>query len=118
MARPAGEIRQALADAVIRLVVDRGLVVDGVAVDGVTWRDMAAAAQVGFDSARRTVDNMARAKQLRRLGSRKAAGSSHWEAVYAPADLMPSSPPAAWDGAAHLVKVWHRGAGAAEAAAD
>lgn len=99
MGRPQGEVRQVLAVAAVQLLAERGLVVDGVAVDGLTWREMSAAAQVGREVARRTVSNMARAGELCRIGARKQAGRRHWEAIYAPADLVPSSPPAAWDGA-------------------
>ncbi|KQV85450.1 hypothetical protein [Rhizobacter sp. Root1221] len=87
--RPRGEIRDALAQAFIRLLSDRGLLVEGVAVDGVSVRESAAAAQVGFDAARRTVENMVRAGQLVRISSVKRAGSQHWEGLYAPAEFVP-----------------------------
>jgi len=85
--RPRGEIREAIAQAIEQLIVERGFVVDGVAVDGVTWRDAAERAQVGFDMAQRTVENMVRAEQLVRISSTKRAGSQHWEGLYAPATL-------------------------------
>ena len=91
MPRPQGEVRRALAEAACRLLARRELVVDGTAVDGVTWKDMAAEAQVGWDVARRTVCNMARAGELSRLGAVKSAGSERWMSIYAPATLVDSA---------------------------
>lgn len=51
--RAAGEIRQALAMAALAF-----------GAQGATWRQLAEAAQVGFDMARMTVENMVRAGQL------------------------------------------------------
>jgi hypothetical protein len=82
MPRPAGEIRQALASAAERLAQE---------VDGVTWRDLAAAAQVGCLAARRTVENMARAGDLEVIGSTKRAHSRRWMKLYAPAPKRESN---------------------------
>ena len=88
--RPRGEIRAALAAAFRRLVQERGLVVDGQAVDGVSWRDAAISAQVGFEAAQRTVENMVRAGELVRVSASKRAGSQHWEGLYAPPPPTPA----------------------------
>lgn len=91
--RPRGEIRAAIAQAFEHLVHERGLVVDGEAVDGVTWRDAAAHAQVGFDAARRAVENMVQAGELVKLGRHKPAGCQHWSGLYVPAPLAPAPAP-------------------------
>jgi hypothetical protein len=90
--RPRGEIRDAMASAFLRLVTERGLVVDGVAVDGVTCREASAVAQVGFALGRRTVENMLQAGELVRVGRVKPAGSQHWSGLYAPAAFAPCDP--------------------------
>lgn len=54
----AGEIRQAIARAAATF-----------GADGATWRQLAVAAQVGFDIARMTVENMVRAGQLVVVGT-------------------------------------------------
>lgn len=63
--RPRGQIRQALGDAAQRLVQQRQQ--QGVAVAGVTWRELAESAQVGYQVARRTVCEMRRAGELAAL---------------------------------------------------
>jgi len=93
MARPQGEIRRALAEAVNRLVAERELVVDGRAVDGVTYIDAAKAALVGFNSARVTLNNMSRAGELAIIGRQRAANTQHWLAVYVPAALAGGASP-------------------------
>lgn len=90
MARPQGEIRQALACAVARLVQERGMVVDGQPADGVTYLDAAHAALVGRDLARMTLQNMSRAGEVKVIGRTKAANSVHWLAVYVPVELAPA----------------------------
>jgi hypothetical protein len=118
MARPQGEIRQALAGAAERLVIERGLVVDGTAVDGVTWRDMAAAAQVGWDVARITVKDMARAGDLARIGKTKPAGSDRWMTVFVPATMVGDDAwPQPWGGIEALASAMRPGP-ASEAHAD
>lgn len=53
-----GEIREALADAA-----------QAFGAQGATWRQLAAAAHVGWDAARMTVENMVRAGQLVVVGT-------------------------------------------------
>ncbi|MBY0455243.1 MAG: hypothetical protein K2Q11_10245 [Burkholderiaceae bacterium] len=59
--RPSGEVRAALQAACEKLAQPD---------QGVTMREMAAAACVGVDAARRTVDNMRRAGQIAVVGKR------------------------------------------------
>lgn len=66
--RPRGEIRQALAGAV------RDLVSGG--RPSVCFRDAAAVAQVGYDAARSTMREMARAGELTVLGTTRVEGVS------------------------------------------
>lgn len=73
--RPRGEIRSALSMAALELHVERG---------GGTWRDMAARACVGFDAARRTVENMARSGELIPASTRRVEGIRRPMVVYAP----------------------------------
>ena len=73
--RPRGEIRTALAGAAQALHAEHG---------PATWRDMAVAAQVGFDAARRTVQNMARAGELRRVDTVPVLGARRPMVRYAP----------------------------------
>lgn len=61
--RPAGELRQALAEAARKLEAQRL----ASARRGATWRDLAAHAGVGYSVAKHTVRNMARAGELQRL---------------------------------------------------
>lgn len=56
--RPRGEIREALAQAAGVLAQRHG---------GGTWRDIAAAACVGFELGRHTIKNMVRAGELQRV---------------------------------------------------
>ena len=60
--RPRGEIRAALALAVDALPST---------APSATWRDLAQLACVGFDAARRTVDNMVTAGELIVVGHRR-----------------------------------------------
>lgn len=59
-----GEVRLALAEAA-----------QSFGARGATWRQLAAAAQVGWDAARMTVENMVRAGQLVVVGSEAVPGS-------------------------------------------
>lgn len=61
--RPRGEIRAALASAVQQT-----------GGSGITWREAAVHAGVGFDAARMTFENMARAGELVPVGAERAAG--------------------------------------------
>lgn len=74
--RPRGDVRQALARAAEMLHVERG---------AVTHRDLAERAQVGYECARRTVDNMAEAGELRRVGHAKTAGGK-WMTLFEPGE--------------------------------
>lgn len=66
-----GPIRRALRDAAARLQAPA------------TWRDLAAAAQVGWDAAVNAVKNMVRAGELVRAGESRVAGSRRPMALYA-----------------------------------
>lgn len=79
--RPHGEVRQALLQAATKLSEQQG---------GVTWRDMAEQAQVGYVVARRTVENMASAGALEKIGSSKRAHSRRWMTLYAPRAAEPN----------------------------
>lgn len=58
--RPRGQIRQALGDAAPRLAQQHPA--------GITWRQLAEAACVGYQAARRTVCEMRRAGELEPTG--------------------------------------------------
>ena len=73
--RPPGEVRQALLQAATQLNREH---------DGVTWRDMAETAGVGYLVACRTVKNMERAGVLESIGVDKRAHSRRWMKLYAP----------------------------------
>ena len=80
--RPAGELRQARADAARKLEAQRL----ASAHRGATWRDLAAQAGVGYSAAKATVHNMARAGELQRLPHTvRTAHSRRPMALYAPA---------------------------------
>ena len=74
--RPRGEIRLALGLAAAALVAEQG---------GGTWRDMAQQAQVGYDKARETVRDMARAGELQRVDEVRVPGARRPMVRYAPA---------------------------------
>jgi hypothetical protein len=73
---------------------------------GATWREIASSAEVRVDGpgvagesvqrgvapslARQTVKNMVHAGELAEVGRQKAAGSTHWHALYAPASMSVS----------------------------
>lgn len=80
--RPRGEIREALFSAALSLREETG---------HFTWVDLAEKAQVGYEAARRSVDNMARAGELVRVGYDKPEGSRVWLTLFEPA---PESTPA------------------------
>lgn len=73
--RPRGEIRQAIGGAAKALADEQG---------SATWRELAQRACVGFDAARRTVENMARGGELEVAGSVRVEGSRRPMARYAP----------------------------------
>jgi hypothetical protein len=72
--RPRGEVREKLAEAARALAAER---------NAVTWRELAEHACVGYDLARRTVVNMARAGELERVGT--VPTGRRPEVTYAPA---------------------------------
>ena len=89
MARPRGEVRQALADAAQRLYPLR---------DAVSARELAEAAQVGYETARITIKDMVRAGELVRAGSVNIPGQ-RWHGLYEPAGAgVPEDAPLAWGG--------------------
>jgi len=85
--RPAGDIRQALRQAAERLAQQQ---------DGVTWRELAEAAQVGYTAARATVDNMARAGELPVIGQAKRAHSRRWMTLYGAPQPGSTGRPGGW----------------------
>lgn len=80
--RPRGEIRAALAAAAERLLAQPGL-----QAVGLTYVDLAQAACVGFKAAQRTLDNMSRAGEFVRVGSRPVPGAKRPVSTYVPARL-------------------------------
>lgn len=68
--RPRGEIREALFHKAAELPV-LPLPDAGTEVRAGTWRDLAALACVGYEAARRTVDNMVTAGELIVVGHRR-----------------------------------------------
>ncbi|WP_428421939.1 hypothetical protein [Methylibium sp.] len=75
--RPRGEIRRALGDAAWQVAREHA--------EGCTWRELAQRACVGFDVARRTVENMARAGELMVSGTVAASGRGRPANRYVPA---------------------------------
>jgi len=71
--RPRGEVREALAQASVSL-----------GREGFTWRDAAIHAGVGFDCARMTLENMARAGQVQRDGLVRVPGVARPMVKYVP----------------------------------
>jgi hypothetical protein len=98
--RPTGEIRQALAKAATRLANEKG---------AGTWRDLAVVAQVGFDAARQTVENMERAGDLEVVGSEKREHSRRWMKLYAPPQSGNFATSTTGDSLAAVLKSWPRG---------
>ncbi|MES2959785.1 MAG: hypothetical protein V4792_16470 [Pseudomonadota bacterium] len=82
--RPRGEIREALASAVTELLF-RSSECTAFANPGVTWRDAALRAQVGFDAARQTMRNMARDGELVPVGTARVDHACRPMVLYAPA---------------------------------
>lgn len=97
--RPRGEVRQVLASAVTELAAVPGP--DG--RRGCTWRDVAARACVGWDAARKTLENMASAGEVTRIGTRPVPGSRRPMTLYAPAGAVVATQAAA---AVELQAVW------------
>lgn len=97
--RPRGEVRQALFEAVQRLAAEHG---------PVSAREVAAAAQVGYEVASRTLENMVRsaAPEVTVAGQGKLAGQ-RWHALYEPvtAALVDPDLPQPWGGIEALAGV-------------
>ena len=95
--RPRGEIRQVLADALTRLVAERG---------AVTCRQLAEHTQVGYQAARDTIYNMRRAGVVQMVGKARDAGEMRWHGLYEPAgpdDYLPQP----WGGIELLASAMH-----------
>jgi hypothetical protein len=75
--RPTGEIRQALSKAAEQLAPIYP-------ETGFTFRDLAEVGQVAFEDAQETAKNMARAGQLRKVGTRQVPGSKRPLTTYLP----------------------------------
>lgn len=73
--RPRGDVRQLLGKAALALAEERG---------GATWRELAQRACVGYQTARRTVQNMARAGELQVCGSVRVEHARRPMARYTP----------------------------------
>lgn len=97
MARPRGEVRQALAEAIRSLVAVRG---------PVSSREAAAAAQVGYDLARETIKDMVRSARPEVViaGHHKPPGQ-RWHTLYEPAILEDDDTPQPWGGIEALTSV-------------
>jgi hypothetical protein len=74
MARPRGEIRQAITTAAASLTA---------VGDAGTWKDLGRAACVGANAARQTVKDMVKAGELRQLDTVSVPGSRRPMARYA-----------------------------------
>lgn len=97
MTRPRGEIRQALSLAAQALHHECG---------AFTWVQVAEKAQVGYAAARVSVDNMARAGELVRVGRAKPAESRVWMTLYEPAEASPAEGDAALADLDRVVRSW------------
>ena len=78
MARPRGEIREAMNEALKRLCGGGA---------GATVREVAAASNVAYRAAKKTMENMVCAQEVEKVGKQKLANSAHWEHVYALTEL-------------------------------
>jgi hypothetical protein len=107
--RPAGEIRQALRRAFLDLAMARMAEQGAAKAARVTWREAAAVAAVGWDAAKRTADNMARAGELVPVGLVRTPGVSRAMVGYLPAELVRQAlpcPRAANDAGLHLQQLF------------
>lgn len=89
MARPRGEVREAL------LVLFRQAGVAGITARCLFELLIAAGQAVTYLLVRRTVENMVRQGELESVGREKRAGSMHWERVYALRDAEAPADPLA-----------------------
>lgn len=83
--RPACEIREALRGAAERLVQQCG----NQASPGLTYLDLAPAAGVGYEAARRTVWNMAKAGELLPVGTKAVPGIKRPLTAFVPVAVQP-----------------------------
>lgn len=95
--RPRGEVRQALGAAAQALALETG---------PATWRDIAARAQVGFDQARETVKDMARAGELVQAGVTKRAHCRRWMRLYEPAENWSTATTGAAEAIGRVMRTW------------
>lgn len=97
--RPRGEIRAALGQAADMLPAPA----PG-EVAGATWRDLAELACVGFDAARRTVDNMLAAGELIVVGHKREPHACRPMNLLArPGAVVAARAPSAFD---ELARCW------------
>lgn len=94
--RPAGEDRKALVDAA-QILVTKG---------GGSLRELAERAQVPVSIARRTVDNLCRARVLARGPDRVVAYRNRPVAVYLPAGHAPVAANEALSGLSAVMAAW------------
>ena len=102
MGRPAGEVRAAILAAAAGMCQ----------TNGYTWRQLAAAAQVGWDDARVCCENLQRAGALVIIGSTKVVGCNRWQRLYA----LPEPAQGAQGGSGQLELVVAAWVGGAEVA--
>lgn len=95
--RPRGEVREALYQAVAGLAGTAG---------AVSCKEVAAAACVGVVAAETTMRNMARAREIVKVGQGKHAGCPNWHALYALPALYAG--PSAGEGIARLAQAMQR----------
>lgn len=103
MSRPRGSVgavRRALTDAAWRLAVERSQ-------QGMSYRDLAQAACVGFGAAQVTVRNMARAGQLVPIAEAHASGRGRPMKLYAPAPDADAYTQRCLD-LSNAINTWHR----------
>lgn len=86
--RPRGEIREALGSAMREL-------------GGGTWRDLATHAQVGYDVAKQTVRDMARAGEIQPAGEVRVSHSCRPMVRYEPASASAPAGPCALSAVVH-----------------
>lgn len=99
MARPSGEVRQAMRQAAIELAAECG---------AASWRAMAVRAGVGFKAARQTVENMSRGPrpELVGVGFEKPAGAKVWVRMYEPAQGVAEQQPVAAAPIEAVMRCW------------
>jgi hypothetical protein len=95
--RPAGEVRQALLTAATRLATPE---------KAPTLREIAECACVGYDAARRTIDNMTRSGQLRVAGERRVEYRNRPVAEYRPGGWSAGADGAGSMALSHLMAAW------------